>query len=145
MFVMGFRNKLDTEPVHSVTKDTSVAMLKNKADLSQQFASFCSLLKLSSYNRHKWYLYPPIMPQVLGRPIVALYHFSLYYAESAICSTCSHTSNDRNVSVCYQTLTLRGGLGTRLWGPMQGRSPGRMSAATPHHTQTKVSCVRPHT
>ncbi len=82
MFVMGFRNKLDTEPVHFVTKDklrpgSGIAMLKNKADLSQQFASFCSLLKLSSYKRYKWYLYPPIMPHVLGLPIVALCHFSL--------------------------------------------------------------------
>ncbi len=50
---------------------------EQRADLSQQFASFCSLLKLSSYKRHKWYLYPPTMSQVLGLPIVALCHFSL--------------------------------------------------------------------
>ncbi len=82
VFVMGFQKKLDTEPVHSVTKGKlrpgsgRAVLLKNKADLSQQFAdsaSFCSLLKLSSYKRHKWYLYPPIMPHVL----VTLCHFSL--------------------------------------------------------------------
>ncbi len=99
-------------------------MLKNKADLSQQFASFCSLLKLSSYKQHKWYLYPPIMPQVLGRSIAISHSLNIYYAESAICSTCSHTSNDRNVSVCYQTLTLRGGLGTRLYSSSSESSSG---------------------
>ncbi len=99
---MGFRNKLDTEPVHSVTKDKlrdqaqgelCCYAKEQRADLSQQFASFCSLLRLSSYKRHKWYLYPPIMPQVLGRPYAISHSLNIYYAESAICSTFSHTSN----------------------------------------------------
>ena len=65
VFVMGFRGNWTQSLSIPQLRPGSGRAVENKADLSQQFADsvcFCSLLKLSSYKQHKWYLYPPIMP-----------------------------------------------------------------------------------